>query len=165
MQYGEFLASVEPVIMGLDSATCSIDRTAFWSQSKDARKVLSSKYELAHIATDYFDIQATYGIAIEWSEDDGPVIQPLKIGCVFSGHFHAAAPVAREHAQQFTDDESWLIFWPFFRQFVADTAARMAIPPLLVPLALRPGEHSYRRPPKTITQRKHRPRRIASRKK
>jgi preprotein translocase subunit SecB len=109
--------------------------------------VLSSKYTLANIAEDYFDIEVTFSVALQWSEDDGPVAQALKIECVFTGHFHTAKPVNQEHAKKFTDTESWLIFWPFFRQFVVDTTARMAIPPMVVPLALRPGEHSFRLPP------------------
>lgn len=153
MEYPEFLASLDPVIVGLDSTECSLNRKAFWSPSSDARRVLSSKYTLANVGSDYFDIQAAFTMALQWSENDGPMVQPLKITCTFYGHFHAAVPINRDHAQRFTETESWLMFWPFFRQFVSDITARMSIPPVLIPLALGPGDHSYSRTPrKTLTK-------------
>lgn len=167
MEYRQFLETLEPSILGLDSATCSLDRERYWSASKDARRVLSSKYALTEVTDDYFDVQATFSVALQWSEGDGPLVQPLKIECVFMGHFHTPPPLNREFAKRFAETESWLVFWPFFRQFVSDATARMAIPPVVVPLALGPGEHSYRRSPKpTVEAPAHKPhRRIVARKK
>jgi hypothetical protein len=157
MNYREFLAGLEPVIIGLDNAALSLDRDGFWAVFKDARRVLSSKYVLARVADNYFDVEASFSVGIESSHDEEPVTRPLRIVCVFSGHFHTSRSVDREHAQKFIETEAFLVFWPYFRQFVADTTARMAIPPVTVPLALGPGEHSYRRrstPPKEIAQSK-----------
>lgn len=149
MNYNIFLEHLEPVEIGLDSSSFELHRDAFWGalkrSSKGARRVLSSKYTLAKVAEGYFDIKAFFSVALQEAEGDGQVTQPLKIECVFHGHFHAPDPVVREHAQKFTEGDSWLVFWPFFRQFVSDTTARMAIPPIIVPMALGPGEYSYRR--------------------
>ena len=150
MDYDEFLEHLEPTILGLDSSTFALNRDVYWSRPKNARRVLSSKYSLAHVDKDYFDVQASLGVVLQWSEGDGPLVQALRIDCVFTGHFHAAAPLAQENAQKFTDRDSWLVFWPFFRQFVSDTTARMAIPPIVVPMALGPGEYSYPQPAKAI---------------
>lgn len=153
MDYGEFLDALEPVTLGLDSATISLNRDAYWSPPKSARRVLSSKYALAQVANEYFDVQASFSVSLQWSEGDGPVVHALKIDCVFTGHFHADAPINPEHAHKFTDSGSWLVFWPFFRQFVSDTTSRMGIPPILMPMALGPGEFSRRpTPQKALTE-------------
>jgi hypothetical protein len=145
MEYGDFLRGLDPVILGIDSGNFSLDRDAYWSMtSKEARRVLSSKYTLTRVSKDYFDVEASFSVAIQLPNEDGPIVQALKIECVFEGHFHAVAPVDSEHAKRFAETESWLLFWPFFRQFVSDTTARMSIPPIMVPLALGPGERSYK---------------------
>jgi hypothetical protein len=145
MDYRKFLEGLEPAVLGLNSSTFSLNREAYWAQSQKARRVLSSRYKLGDVAEDYFDIEASFSVWLQSTEDDGPVVQSLRIECVFFGHFHTAKPIDREHAQKFTDSDCWLVFWPFFRQFVSDTTARMSIPPLVVPMALGPGEYSHRR--------------------
>ena len=141
MEYAKFLASVAPAMMGMNSSTCLLDRDLYWDAPNTARRAVSSKYTLTDIGPDYFDIHATFSVALEWSNSDGVSIQPFKIECVFFGHFHADAPIDRDNAKKFAATESWLLFWPFFRQFIADTTARMAIPPVIVPLALRAGSY------------------------
>ena len=148
MEYAEFLKGLDPVLMGLDSSTCSLDRALYWSMSEGARRVLFSRYQLSDFTDDYFDVQASFRLSIQWSEEDGRVVQPLLVECVLYGHFHAVGPINREHAIKFAETESWLIFWPYFRQFVSDTTARMGIPPMSVPLAVGPGERGYRLGPK-----------------
>ena len=152
MDYGEFLRGLEPSLLGLVSSTFAIDHKTYWDQSKSIRRVLSSKYTLADISDDYFDVEASFVLAVQWANADGPVVQPLRIECVFWGHFHTSGAVNKEHAKTFAETESWLIFWPFFRQFVSDTTSRMAIPPIMIPMALGPGEHSRNRPATVATK-------------
>lgn len=141
MDYGQFLEGLEPVIVGLDRSTFSLDRGLYWSAPKDATRVLASKYELRTATDDYFDVIASYRVAIEW-QDDTSLKVAVEIECVFSGHFHVTSPLNWDHAKTFAEDESWLVFWPYFRQFVSDTTARMSIPPIVVPMALGPGHYS-----------------------
>jgi hypothetical protein len=113
---------------------------------------LSSKYRLARNGGNYFDVEAAFSVVLQPAADtDGPVRQALRIECVFYGHFHAAKPLNVEHAKKFAESDAWLVFWPYFRQFVSDTTARMAIPPLAIPLALGPGGHSHRQRAKSKT--------------
>jgi preprotein translocase subunit SecB len=60
---------------------------------------------------------------------------PLVIECTFDAHFHVEAHMAEGFAKQFTESDMRLVLWPYFRQYVFDTTARMAIPPVLVPLS------------------------------
>lgn len=117
--------------------------------------MLSSRYVLSDVSPDFFDVQAVFSAGIEWASPDGVVVHAVKIDCVFVGHFHTTERVEEEHAKKFAEAESWLMFWPFFRQFVVDTTARMSIPPILIPLALRPGEHSQ------ALDKSRRPKRVA----
>src|SRR5438046_438651 len=94
MEYTEFLATLDPVIVGLDNSSCALNRDAYWSPSQNARQVLSSKYALADVADDYFDVLATFSLSLQWSDADGPVVQALKIECTFIGHLHAGGAVA-----------------------------------------------------------------------
>lgn len=146
MEYVEFLKGLEPVELGLTKTSCTLDRKLFWSSGdEDARRVISSKYTMVVCNDRFFDVDAAFVVALQWTTGDGPVNQPLRIECVFTGHFHAEHPIHEEHARKFAETESWIVFWPFFRQFVSDTTARMAIPPITVPMMLGPGEHAYRR--------------------
>ena len=160
MKYAEFLEGLAPVILGMERGSFSLNRATFWDETKSGRRLLSSTYTLADVSEDYFDVEATFVLAFQWPESDGPVTQPLRIECVFRGHFHTSGPVDRDHAKTFAETESWLIFWPFFRQFVSDTTARMAIPPVVIPLALGPGQYSHERASKAVEQRTHKRKRI-----
>lgn len=155
MEYADFLSSLDPAMLGLQNSSSVLDRQMFWALSDRAERVVSSKYILSKVANDYFDVEASFSLSIHRAEADGRLEQALKIDCTFFGHFHVDVdvPAHKDLAQKFAETESWLLFWPFFRQFVADTVGRMAIPPVIVPLALGPGE--YRRPvagSKTVSQ-------------
>lgn len=151
MEYTDFLSRLDPAMLGLQSSSSVLDRQAFWALSDNAERVLSSKYTLLKVAKDYFDVEASFSLSIHRAENDGQVEQALKIDCTFFGHFHVDVdvPAHKDLAKKFAETESWLLFWPFFRQFVADTVGRMAIPPVVVPLALGPGD--YRRSARSRT--------------
>lgn len=168
MEYDDFLAGVEPVIMGMDSHNCSLNRRVYWSLAKkDGRRVLSSKYSISDIADDHFDVEAVFSLSLEPADDSGnAIVAALKIECVYTGHFHAKAPLNKAFVERFAE-ESWVVFWPYFRQFVSDTTARMAIPPVTVPFALGPGSRAYRQHARVAgaTAKAIKTRSIASRKK
>ncbi len=149
MDYVDFLSRLDPAMLGLESSSATLDRAAFWTSVDDAERAVSSKYILSKVGEDYFDVQASFSLSIQKAEQDGPVKRVLAIDCTFWGHFHVDAPIPAELAKRFAETESWLLFWPFFRQFVADSVARMSIPPVIIPLALGPGD--YRRPLKPRT--------------
>jgi preprotein translocase subunit SecB len=146
MEYSEFLAKIEPVNLGLDSAQCSLDRPNYWKRPKaETRRVLSSKYTVVQLEKDFFDIDAEFSLSVQWPAESGRITEALKIECVFTGHFHTSREeVPADLVERFAETEAWLVFWPFFRQFVSDTTARMAIQPILIPLAVSPGKRTIR---------------------
>jgi hypothetical protein len=147
MEYVEFLRRLDPAMLGLQTSSSVLNRQAYWALTSDkSERVLSSRYVLSNVAEDYFDVEASFTLSIHGSEGDGLVEPALRIDCTFYGHFHVEADVQahKELAAKFAQTESWLLFWPFFRQFVADTVGRMAIPPVTIPLALGPGDYRRR---------------------
>ena len=58
------------------------------------------------------------------------------------GFTEAFTVLDRSDAEGFAKDNAWLVFWPYFRQFVSDATARMAVPPEVLPLSLGPGRFS-----------------------
>jgi preprotein translocase subunit SecB len=150
--YNDFLKTVAPTLLGLINSTTELSRDAYWkARHGPIQRVLSARYELTEVKNDYFDIVGSYEFALRSVSDkkDGSV--HLRVTCKFLGHFHAASPVAREHAAQFADEDAWIVLWPYFRQFVSDITARMSIPPEFLPLGLGPGNHSQLRPSRSTT--------------
>src|SRR5207253_1685854 len=85
------------------------------------------------------------------AETTAVVSSSLKVSCVFHGHFHFDGEPKISWIQKFIEEDSWVMFWPYFRQFVSDVTARMSIPPELLPLALNPGEVTAAIPPRKET--------------
>lgn len=159
-EYLDFLKTVEPTVLGLTQSSTQLQRADYWKLRSEvkqrraaggptAQRLLSAEYSVTKVHRDYFNVLAKYELAVRSGKDVSPV---LHIACAFEGHFHAAAPVKAAHAKEFADKDSWLIFWPYFRQLVSDATARMSIPPELLPLHFSgEGEHVKR----LTTERKH----------
>lgn len=140
--YPEFLRNLAPTIIGLDSGTFLLNRFSYFDMPRgESERVLKSSYELKFLAEDWFDLGAMFELEVLWNnpKKEKPE-ETLSIRCAFVGHFHAPAPISKQHVDQFIREDAWVLFWPYFRQFVSDTTARMSIPPIMVPLALAAGE-------------------------
>jgi preprotein translocase subunit SecB len=60
----------------------------------------------------------------------------IAVECTYVAHFHCdGCEVTREFAERFTQSELRLVVWPYFRQFVNDATARMAIQPIVIPFS------------------------------
>ncbi len=146
--YESFLKTVSPYIVGMVNGSFDLDRRSYWAKRKagNFEKVLRSSYALDHVDEGYFDVSASFEFSMrsiektEGSEDTSVVLSPLRVSCVFHGHFHFDGDGNVEFIRRFIDEDSWVMFWPYFRQFVSDVTARMSIPPELLPLALSSGE-------------------------
>jgi hypothetical protein len=69
--------------------------------------------------------------------------EALRVKATFEGHFHGASPIQREHAERFVSSELRVVVWPYFRQFISDTTARMSVRPIFIPVYL--GQTPLRR--------------------
>jgi hypothetical protein len=144
--YEDFLKTVTPTILSQTSSSTNYERTQYWRRREGATsRHVSARYELTDVHPDYFDAKVSYEFLVRTTpskEVSDKSLVLLTIACTFEGHFHAAPTVDREHAEQFVQKDSWLVFWPYFRQFVSDVTARMSIRPELLPLGLGPGTFS-----------------------
>jgi preprotein translocase subunit SecB len=132
-QYPNFLRGIKLIGLGLENCSANIEREAYFNlaSKKNNTRTISADYTLVEAHEDSFDVSAKFTVAVE---DKLKSSKALTIECVFVAHFHCTeAP--REFLERFTQSELRLVLWPFFREFVSDVTSRMAIPPLLVPLA------------------------------
>lgn len=135
--YEGFLTTVRPVSMDLSSCAASLNRALYWkmreSKPRKGRRDMLSRYRINHVGPNYFDVEGEF--TIEITEPDTSE-RALKIDVSFLCHLHAERPVSAEHAERFANSEFRVVIWPYFRQFVSDTTARMGIPPLVIPVSI-----------------------------
>jgi hypothetical protein len=100
-------------------------------RKRGALNTLMARYELSDVGEGYFDTTSTFRLTARAARTEKAL---LTIECTLVGHFHTHGKVARDLAQRFAESDLELIIFPYFRQFVFDTTARMSIPPITVPL-------------------------------
>jgi preprotein translocase subunit SecB len=120
--------------MGLNSFSCQLDRSAYLElrrkKQTPSRKITVS-FEVTEVKPTYFDAIAKYAL----TEHNGQrKSRSLSIECVFGTHFHAPEPIDKGLAERFVNSFVGVLLWPYFRQFVIDSTARMAIRPITLPL-------------------------------
>lgn len=121
--------------IGLDSLNAKLDRNNYAAaHAKDGKQVtrrFESKYAVTNYGKKHFDITGVLLLRLEAAGFNDPI---LSLDVVITGHFHPKAALSRPEAQKFAGAEARLIFWPFFRQVVVDTTARMHIGTITLPL-------------------------------
>jgi preprotein translocase subunit SecB len=150
--YLEFIKAVHLNAIALDSATLSIDREALAShfQGPDTpRAEVSARKQVFDVAPESFSIRGDYKVEIK--APGGQEI--VKIECTYSASFSLERAAEEAQIERFAGEEVQLIFFPYLRQFISDITARMAIPPLVLPLTSElkarpssPGRKGAKRP-------------------
>lgn len=133
--YAEFLREIQLIGLGLADCAAKLDRDLYFDvvSQKNSTRIISSHYELKDVQKEFFDVSARFSLHVQ---DKNKKFTPLSIECGFMGHFHCnARDVPREFAERFSQSELRIVLWPYFREVVSDITSKMAIPPLLVPLA------------------------------
>lgn len=158
--YKRFLNHVDLYALGLDSMSADIKRDAYAiahaESASEIIRLIDSEFELYEFTQEHFDVRATFCLRVKLNGAATTALpQPpppapgsvalsasdelLCIRTSFTAHFHCKKSVAgKSYAVQFSKSEARLIFWPYFRQIISDTTAKMAIRPITVPLTLRP---------------------------
>jgi len=157
--YKQFLHHVNLYALGLDSMSADIKRESYAiahaENASEVVRLIESQFELIEFTQEHFDVRATFCLRVKLEGATSKTLsQPppapgsvalsasdelLCIRTSFTAHFHCKKSVAgKSHADRFAQSEARLIFWPYFRQTVSDTTARMSIRPITVPLTLRP---------------------------
>jgi preprotein translocase subunit SecB len=121
--------------IGLDSLNANLDRSKYASAYAEGKKHLKrsveSLYEVTEYSKEHFDVTAALSLRINASGFKNPV---LALDIRVSGHFHPKKNLSREEADEFAGAEAKLVFWPYLRQIVSDTTARMHIGTITLPL-------------------------------
>ena len=139
--YLSFLQGLGSVIIGLKRCSADLDRTRYYElmdkRKKDRKRVIDGDYRLDKVTETYFDVSATVSVAVRDRKDDS---NALSIECTYEGHFHGEPPVQRGLAERFVKSQLRVVLWPYVRQFVSDTTARMSINPVFLPFYLGTGQ-------------------------
>jgi hypothetical protein len=130
-----FDEKVELIGMGIKTCSSQLDRSAYFrmrrTRPKDEVRAISSKVYLEKHTDIAFDGIIEYQLSIQDEKSKVPVIS---IDCAYQTHFHAPKGFERQDAEKFISEYLGIISWPYFRQFVSDISARMAIASLTLPL-------------------------------
>jgi preprotein translocase subunit SecB len=135
--YREFLPTLILVALGLENSSCKLDRGLYArlrrEQDRGVRRI-DARYEISKFHPDFFDATAHFTVTIE---DRKTKQRALAVECSFGSHFHGKKPFAEDFARRFASSEFRFIVWPFFREYIFDLTARMAIPPVTIPIQLQ----------------------------
>ena len=128
--YADFIATLQLYSIGLAETNCSINRPEFWKKEK-----ANINYQLISKASDIgdeaFDAKSTLTLAVTGEKSK---TQAVQITVAFDLHFHAKI-ARKEFVEKFCESEIRLIVWPYFREYVSNTIARMHIPPVILPIS------------------------------
>lgn len=138
--YEAFITTIRPISMDLTSCSADLDRELYWklreNKPRKSHRQMFTRYRVNRVASNYFDVDGAFRIEITEPDTSERV---LRIECSFLSHLHAEKPVNQEFAERFADSEFRIVIWPYFRQFVTDTTARMGIPPIVIPVSIGRG--------------------------
>jgi preprotein translocase subunit SecB len=121
--------------MGMDSCSARLDRYPYYDLFEKQEQVrrISADYKVARAHENCFDAQAIFRLDI--TDKSGKKF-PLSVECTFRAHFHVKENrVNEDFARRFTETEFRIVVWPYFRQFIADTTARMIVNPIVIPFS------------------------------
>jgi hypothetical protein len=121
--------------MGIESCACKLDRPNYLRMRKrrgdSELRLISAETKLEDSGEFYFDGSVAYTLLVR---DKRHGVDPLIIECTFQAHFHGPKVIVKKDADRFLQTYFKVVSWPYFRQFVSDMTARMAIAPLVLPL-------------------------------
>lgn len=129
--YQTFITSLELYMIGLAESACEINRKNYWG--KDEGKRVSFKLSSKPVSIDktHFDVRSTIALTMIGEKSKATVV---KITATFDLHFHAD-PLEKDLVDKFCESDIRLIVWPYFREYVSSTIARMHVPPVILPLS------------------------------
>lgn len=131
--YEAFLKQLKLLGLGLDKCSAKLDRHIYFELKADQTlREIAANYKTSSIGTDFFSAEAFFKLWISNKKTKGTA---LYIECTFSTLFDCKEKPSKQFVKQFADSELRLLIWPYFRQFVNDLTSRMAIQPVVVPLA------------------------------
>jgi preprotein translocase subunit SecB len=135
-QYALFLKGIKLLGFGMQESRTTQDRAAYvvlFEKNRLARRI-STEYHTMEVEKTHFNASAKLSLTMADKRD--PVSPVIVVECTYVAHFHCeGCEIGRDMAERFTQSELRFVVWPYFRQFVNDATARMAIQPILIPFS------------------------------
>lgn len=125
--------------LGLKDSSAKIERDALldavMKEKKPVRK-FTQTYRVSELGPKYFESEGRFSLTLldPNSKEERSL---LAIDCTFVVHMHFKPPAKSEFPERFSQSELRLVMIPYVRSFIADMTARMAIPPVTIPLTTR----------------------------
>ena len=135
-QYAAFLKGIKLLGFGMQDSHTTQNRAAYADLYEKGRltRRISTEYRTLSVEPDFFNASAKLTLTVEDRKSNAPPI--VTVECTYVAHFHCdGRQISEDLAQRFTESELRLVVWPYFRQFVNDMTARMAIEPILIPFS------------------------------
>lgn len=135
-QYASFLKGIKLLGFGLQESRTAQNRDVYaelYGKSRLTRRI-STEYRTMEVTKEFFNASAKLSLTVEDKKGSAP--PAVIVECTYVAHFHCdGCQITKELAGRFTESELRLVVWPYFRQFVNDATARMAIQPILIPFS------------------------------
>jgi preprotein translocase subunit SecB len=138
-RYKQFLENIELLAIGLESLSSSLERAdyskAVSERPSDLIYEIRSRFEISEFDDHHFDVSASFTFETKIKAQTPLIL----VEATFSAHFHSKKnSLQKKYAEQFAGSEARLVFWPYFRQTVADITSRMHIRPITIPMSFKP---------------------------
>lgn len=135
-QYALFLKGITLLGFGMQESRTAQDRAAYvrLCEIDKLGKRITTEYRTMEVEKTFFNASAKMSLTMGDKKSSSP--PAIAVECTYVAHFHCdGCEVTREFAERFTQSELRLVVWPYFRQFVNDATARMAIQPIVIPFS------------------------------
>jgi preprotein translocase subunit SecB len=135
-QYALFLKGITLLGFGMQESRTAQDRAAYvrLCESDKLGKRITTEYRTMNVEKSFFNASAKMSLTMEDKKNPSPPV--VTVECMYVAHFHCdGCEITKELAERFTQSELRLVVWPYFRQFVNDATARMAIQPVVIPFS------------------------------
>ncbi|MDI6697988.1 MAG: hypothetical protein QME85_03500 [Candidatus Saccharicenans sp.] len=130
-EYIEIIGKIKLNGFYLKSSACEIDRDLFFIK-KGERHFINIQDEPTMKLRDDGTVDIFHKYCLEMSSREK---QPIgRIECVFCLNYSPSSCFTNEFFEEFKKANLHINTWPFFREFVFNTTARMNIPPITLPL-------------------------------
>jgi len=132
-KYAEIIGKIKLNGMYLKSSSCEIDRDAFF-QGKEAEHLINIIDEPSMDVKDNDTVDISHRYCLEMVVKGDEVKTIGKIECTLCFNYSPASCFSPEFFEEFKKANLHINTWPFFREFIYNTTARMNIPPITLPL-------------------------------
>lgn len=130
-EYIEIIGKIKLNGLYLKSSACEIDRDSLFLHKKEGHLInIQDKPSMAIKEDGTVDVFHIYRLEILTKEKK----RIGNIECVFCLNYSPASCFTAEFFDEFKKANLHINTWPFFREFVFNTSARMNIPPITLPL-------------------------------